>query len=91
MIPSGLKEAVLLLLLCLIVLGLLLLPSLPASVVCHDSASKECRRKMGEAYALNQRVNGMVSEHDLKNLRRKFEENQTEEMNSRSVKLKRSR
>lgn len=46
------------------------------SVVSHDSASKECRRKMGEAYALNKALNGLVSEDDLKNLRRKLDESE---------------
>ncbi|OWM81818.1 hypothetical protein CDL15_Pgr007856 [Punica granatum] len=61
----------------------------PKTVVGHDSASKECRRKMGEAYALNQRLNGSVSEQDLKNLRRKLEEDRTEEVNPRTMKQKR--
>ncbi|XP_061365075.1 (6-4)DNA photolyase isoform X1 [Gastrolobium bilobum] len=58
----------------------------PMPVVCHDSASKECRRKMGEAYALNKELNGLVSEDDLKNLRRKLEEGEEHE-----TKAKRSR
>ncbi|KAK4794641.1 hypothetical protein SAY86_012635 [Trapa natans] len=63
----------------------------PKRVVCHDSASKDCRRKMGEAYALNQRLHGLVSEHDLTNLRRNLEEKyQTAEMNCRSKRQKRS-
>lgn len=56
------------------------------SVVSHDSASKECRRKMGEAYALNKALNGLVSEDDLKNLRRKLDESEVQE-----TKAKRSR
>ncbi|OMO54266.1 Cytochrome c oxidase, subunit Vb [Corchorus capsularis] len=44
----------------------------PKPVVSHDSAIKECRRKMGEAYALNKKLNGLVSEEDLKSLRRKL-------------------
>jgi len=48
------------------------------SVVSHDSASKECRRKMGEAYALNKKLNGLVSEDDLKNLR-KLDESEMQE------------
>ncbi|KAJ1429111.1 Rossmann-like alpha/beta/alpha sandwich fold [Sesbania bispinosa] len=55
-------------------------------VVSHDSASKECRRKMGEAYALNKELNGLVSKDDLKNLRRKLDEGEEQE-----VKAKRSR
>ncbi|KAI4355710.1 hypothetical protein L6164_004457 [Bauhinia variegata] len=34
----------------------------PLPVVCHDSASKECRARMGEAYAMNQKLNGKSSE-----------------------------
>lgn len=49
------------------------------SVVSHDSASKECRRKMGEAYALNQKSKGIVSEEDLNNLRRKLDEDEDED------------
>lgn len=51
----------------------------PMPVVSHDSASKECRRKMGEAYALNKELNGLVSEDDLKNLRRKLDESEGHE------------
>ncbi|GMI86119.1 UV REPAIR DEFECTIVE 3 [Hibiscus trionum] len=46
----------------------------PKPVVSHDTASKECKKKMGEAYALNQRLNGVVSEEDLRKLRRKSDE-----------------
>ncbi|WJX42807.1 (6-4)DNA photolyase, variant 2 [Trifolium repens] len=45
----------------------------PMPVVSHYSASKECKRKMGEAYALNKELNGLVSEDDLRNLRRKLD------------------
>ncbi|RVW81663.1 (6-4)DNA photolyase [Vitis vinifera] len=31
-------------------------------VVCHDSAIKECKRKLAEAYALNKRLDGSVTE-----------------------------
>ncbi|RDX85811.1 (6-4)DNA photolyase [Mucuna pruriens] len=51
----------------------------PMPVVSHDSASKECRRKMGEAYALNKELNGLVSEDDLKKLRRKLDESEGQE------------
>ncbi|KAF7843292.1 (6-4)DNA photolyase [Senna tora] len=51
----------------------------PMPVVSHDSAIKECRRKMGEAYALNKELNGLVSEEDLKNLRRKLDKDQEQE------------
>lgn len=53
------------------------------SVVSHDSASKECKRMLGEAYALNQKLNGQVSEDDLKNLRRKFEGEENQESGRR--------
>lgn len=53
------------------------------SVVSHDSASKDCRRKMAEAYALNKELNGLVSEEDLKNLRRKLDEGQDQEAKSK--------
>lgn len=34
---------------------------------------------MGEAYALNQRLHGLVSEEDLRKLRRKFDEDEDED------------
>lgn len=46
----------------------------PKPVVSHDTASKECKRKLGEAYELNKRLNGLVNDEDLTLLRRKFEE-----------------
>lgn len=46
------------------------------SVVYHDSASKECKRKLAEAYALNQKLNGQLSQEDLDNLRRKLEQDE---------------
>lgn len=52
-------------------------------MVSHDSASKECKRKLGEAYALNQKLNGQVSEDNLKNLRRKFEGEENQESGRR--------
>ncbi|KAJ8773587.1 hypothetical protein K2173_005833 [Erythroxylum novogranatense] len=51
----------------------------PKPVVSHDSASKECKRKLAEAYALNKRLNGNVSDEDLRNLRRKLDEGQEQE------------
>lgn len=45
-------------------------------MVAHDTASKECKRKLAEAYALNRLSNGSVSEDDLTKLRRKLEEDQ---------------
>ncbi|KAK7294117.1 hypothetical protein RJT34_17000 [Clitoria ternatea] len=59
----------------------------PMPVVSHDSASKECRRRMGEAYALNKELNGVVTVDDLKNLRRKLDE----EGERQEPKAKRSR
>lgn len=41
---------------------------------------------MGEAYALNKALNGLVSDDDLKNLRRKLDEGEVQE-----TKAKRSR
>ncbi|KAK2378686.1 cryptochrome-1 [Trifolium repens] len=58
----------------------------PMPVVSHDSASKECKRKMGEAYALNKELNGLVSEDDLRNLRRKLDAGEEQ-----GTKAKRSR
>lgn len=58
------------------------------SVVAHDSASKECRRKMGAAYALNRTMDGSVGEEDLRSLRRKLEEDATHDLKSRSQKQK---
>ncbi|XP_028766312.1 (6-4)DNA photolyase isoform X1 [Neltuma alba] len=51
----------------------------PMPVVSHDSASKECRRRMAEAYALNKELNDSMSEEDLKNLRRKLDEGTQEQ------------
>ena len=59
------------------------------SVVPHDSASKESRRKMAEAYSMNQKLNGKVSEEDLKQLRRKLEEDSDD--TKQEVKTKRMR
>ncbi|CAK9310424.1 unnamed protein product [Citrullus colocynthis] len=46
----------------------------PTPVVSHDIATKECRKKMGEAYELNKRLKGLISEEDLENLKRNSEE-----------------
>ncbi|KAM7261058.1 hypothetical protein ACFE04_026533 [Oxalis oulophora] len=46
----------------------------PKHVVFHDSASKECKSKMGEAYELNRRLSGQVSDEDSRDLRRKLED-----------------
>ncbi|KAJ4844629.1 (6-4)DNA photolyase [Turnera subulata] len=51
----------------------------PKPVVSHDSASKECKRKLGEAYALSQKLNGRVTEEDLANLRQKLEQDKAQE------------
>ncbi|KAJ9190081.1 hypothetical protein P3X46_001314 [Hevea brasiliensis] len=55
----------------------------PKPVISHDSASKECKRKLAEAYALNQKLNGQLSEEDLGNLKRKLEQDQDQEPKSR--------
>ncbi|KAB1218639.1 (6-4)DNA photolyase [Morella rubra] len=60
----------------------------PKPVVLHDSASKECRRKMAEAYALNQKLNGVVWEEDLRDLRRKMEENPKQEAKTKRMRQK---
>ncbi|XP_060172789.1 (6-4)DNA photolyase isoform X1 [Lycium barbarum] len=49
----------------------------PKPVVSHDSASKECRMRLGEAYALNKTLNGLVSEEDLNASRRKSDNEST--------------
>lgn len=58
------------------------------AVVSHDSASKECRRRLAEAYELNRKLNGAVSEEDLKTLRRKLEEDERQELKSKRLKQK---
>lgn len=60
----------------------------PKPVVSHDTASKECKRKLGEAYELNKRLNGLVNDEDLTLLRRKFEEDTGEESKSKKLKTK---
>lgn len=52
-------------------------------MISHDSASKDCKRKLAEAYALNQQLNGQLSEADLVNLKRKLEQDQDQEPKSR--------
>ncbi|PIN12066.1 Deoxyribodipyrimidine photolyase/cryptochrome [Handroanthus impetiginosus] len=61
----------------------------PKPVVDHDLASKECKQMLHEAYELNKRLNGKVSEEDLKSLRRKMEEDKG--LESKSKKLKQTR
>lgn len=53
------------------------------SVVSHDIATKECRRKMAEAYELNKRLNGLISEEDLENLKRNSEEQQSQKVQTK--------
>ncbi|GAV65980.1 DNA_photolyase domain-containing protein/FAD_binding_7 domain-containing protein [Cephalotus follicularis] len=60
----------------------------PKPVVCHGSASKECKRRLAEAYALNRQMNGQVSEEDLRNLRRKLEDDKDQESKSRRQRQK---
>ncbi|OMP00142.1 (6-4)DNA photolyase-like protein [Corchorus olitorius] len=43
---------------------------------------------MGEAYALNQKLKGLVSEEDLKSLRRKLDEDEGQETNPKRQKQK---
>ncbi|CAA7044156.1 unnamed protein product [Microthlaspi erraticum] len=46
----------------------------PKPMILHDSASKECKRKMGETYALNKKMSGKVGDEDLRDLRRKLQQ-----------------
>uniref|UniRef100_A0A9I9DT15 Photolyase/cryptochrome alpha/beta domain-containing protein n=1 Tax=Cucumis melo TaxID=3656 RepID=A0A9I9DT15_CUCME len=46
----------------------------PKPVLSHDIAIKECRKKMGEAYELNKRLKGLISEEDLENLKKQNSE-----------------
>ena len=48
-------------------------------MISHDIASKECKRKLAEAYELNKKLNGVVGEEDLKILKRKLEKDQSSE------------
>lgn len=59
-----------------------------ASVVLHDSASKECKRQLAEAYALNKELNGLVSDEDLHRLRRKLEEDQNHDIKAKRQRQK---
>ncbi|KAL0342069.1 UNVERIFIED_CONTAM: (6-4)DNA photolyase [Sesamum calycinum] len=58
----------------------------PKPVVDHDLASKECKQILYEAYQLNKRLNGKVSEEDLKSLGRKPEEDKKQEQKSKRLK-----
>ncbi|KAK9677185.1 hypothetical protein RND81_11G126300 [Saponaria officinalis] len=60
----------------------------PSPVVSHDSASKECKRKLAEAYALNKNNNGILSDEDLRSLKRKLDEDQKQEPKLKQQKLK---
>ncbi|XP_034695357.1 (6-4)DNA photolyase isoform X2 [Vitis riparia] len=60
----------------------------PKPVVCHDSAIKECKRKLAEAYALNKRLDGSVTEEDLKKLRRKLGDDENPESNTSRTRQK---
>ncbi|KAL6972835.1 (6-4)DNA photolyase [Sarracenia purpurea var. burkii] len=60
----------------------------PKPVISHDIASKECKTKLAEAYDLNKRLNGSVGDEDLNILRRKFEEDQSQESKSKRPKSK---
>ncbi|KAL0415317.1 UNVERIFIED_CONTAM: (6-4)DNA photolyase [Sesamum latifolium] len=58
----------------------------PKPVVDHDLASKECKQILYKAYELNKRLNGKVTEEDLKSLRRKLEEDKKQEQKSKRLK-----
>ncbi|XP_059640492.1 (6-4)DNA photolyase isoform X3 [Cornus florida] len=60
----------------------------PKPVVSHDTASKECKRNLAEAYELNRKLSGLVSEEELKNLRKKSDEDQIRETKSKRQKQK---
>lgn len=60
----------------------------PKPIISHDVASKECKRKIGAAYELNRKTNGMVSDEDMQNLRRKLVEDQCEGTDSKRLKKK---
>ncbi|KAL9264830.1 (6-4)DNA photolyase-like protein [Drosera capensis] len=60
----------------------------PKPVVMHDVASKDCKRRLAEAYALNKKLNGVVSEEDLRDLKRKLDEEQITENQGRKLKQK---
>ncbi|KAF2541075.1 hypothetical protein F2Q68_00032653 [Brassica cretica] len=57
------------------------------SLVMHDAASKECKRKMGEANALNKKMNGNIGDDDLKDLRRKLETDEESNIRNQRPKL----
>ncbi|CAH8337536.1 unnamed protein product [Eruca vesicaria subsp. sativa] len=59
----------------------------PKPMVMHDEASKECKRKMGEAYALNKKMNGNIGDEDLKDLRRKLENDEESNIRNQRPKL----
>ncbi|KAF3527767.1 hypothetical protein DY000_02042936 [Brassica cretica] len=59
----------------------------PKPMVMHDAASKECKRKMGEAYALNKKMNGNIGDDDLKDLRRKLETDEESNIRNQRPKL----
>lgn len=66
----------------------LILYSIRVAVVSHNYASKECRRKLAGAYELNKKFNGTVTNDNLRSLRRKLEEEQSEEPKSKRLKQK---
>lgn len=57
-------------------------------VVTHDSASKESKRKLAEAYELNKKLNGIVSNEALQILRRKLEDDESQKSKSKRQKQK---
>ncbi|CAI9281293.1 unnamed protein product [Lactuca saligna] len=60
----------------------------PKPVICHDDAIKECKRRLAAAYELNKKTNGVVSDEDMKKLRRKLVEDQGQGNDSRRLKQK---
>ncbi|GFP96357.1 (6-4)dna photolyase [Phtheirospermum japonicum] len=58
----------------------------PKPVIAHDVASKDCRQMLYEAYDLNKRLNGKVSEDELKSLRRKLDEDKGSQSKPKKLK-----
>ncbi|KAL3631824.1 (6-4)DNA photolyase [Castilleja foliolosa] len=58
----------------------------PKPVVDHNVASKDCRQMLYEAYDLNKRLNGKVSEDELKSLRRKLDEDKGSQSKPKKLK-----
>lgn len=63
----------------------------PKPVVVHDSASKDCKRRMGAAYALKASFDSLSGEEMLNNLRRKLEEGDQNEYQDKVLKQQKRR